>query len=85
MKTLTFRRQLLFGLILIVLGNFLAFTFRQGIFSNIAWIAYGILFLFNPGCPKQFEYFRGEKKAKCTIRCGGAICIVIGLLTSFKI
>lgn len=85
MKTLTFRRQLLFGLILIVLGNFLAFTFRQGIFSNIAWIAYGILFLVNPVYPEQFGYFHGEKKAKRTIRCVGVFCIVVGLFTSFMV
>ncbi len=33
MEKLTFKRQLFFGIVLIIAGNILAFTFRKGIFS----------------------------------------------------
>lgn len=85
MKMLTYKRQLLFGLILIVLGNFFAFIFRQGVFSNIAWIAYGSMFLVNPVYPERLGYFHGEKKVKCAIRIVGLICIIVGLITRFQI
>lgn len=38
MSSLTFQRQIVLGVVLIVSGNLLAFAFRNGIFSNIMWI-----------------------------------------------
>ena len=43
MKSLTFKRQLILGSVLIVVGNSIAFIFHKGIFSNIAWIIIGYL------------------------------------------
>ena len=40
MKRLTFKRQIILGIILIIVGNMLAFVFHNGIFSNIVWIAF---------------------------------------------
>ena len=44
----TFKRQLMLGIMLIILGNVLAFVFHRGILANIAWIVYGLMFLVNP-------------------------------------
>ncbi len=40
MGSLTFQRQIVLGVVLIVSGNLLVFAFRNGIFSNIMWILY---------------------------------------------
>ncbi len=79
MKNLTFKRQVILGIVLIVLGNLLAFTLHNGIFSNIAWIIYGLLFLLHPVYPARFD----NKKGKLGARIAGILCIVIGLITRF--
>ena len=38
MEKLTFRKQIIFGLILFIAANVLAFIFHNGIFSNFAWV-----------------------------------------------
>lgn len=81
MKKLTFKRQIIFGIALIVVGNTLAFVFHKGIFSNIVWIIYGLLFIINPVYPEKYRY--NEKKAKIGVRIAGTICIIIGLITRF--
>lgn len=79
MKFLTFKRQIIFGIILVVIGNILAFALHNGIFSNIAWIIYGLLFILNPVYPERCD----GKKGKLGARIAGAICIVIGVITKF--
>ena len=81
MEKLTFKRQLFFGIVLIIAGNILAFTFRKGIFSNIAWILYGLLFIINPVYPEKYRY--NEIKAKIGARVAGIVCIIVGLITRF--
>ena len=81
MEKLTFKRQLFFGIILIIAGNILAFTFRKGIFSNIAWILYGLLFIINPVYPERYR--DNGKKAKVAARIAGIVCIIVGLITRF--
>ncbi len=85
MKRLTFKQQLLCGIILVILGNSLAFAFHKGIFANIAWIVYGVLFIVNPVYPDRLKHSLGERKAKRSMRITGMICIIIGLLTRFDV
>lgn len=80
MKLLTFKRQIILGIILIIVGNMFAFVFHNGIFSNIAWIMYGLLFIINPLYPEQYII---ERKGKIGARIAGIICIIVGLLTRF--
>ena len=78
---LTFQNQIFLGVVLIAAANALAFIFRFGIFANIAWILYGLLFLINPVYPKRYH---GEReKAKLGARIAGALCILVGFLTRF--
>lgn len=79
MRSLTFQRQIVLGIVLIIVGNLLAFTFHNGIFSNIMWILYGLLFILNPVYPEQSDSKKGKKGA----RIAGIICIAVGLLTRF--
>lgn len=79
MRSLTFQRQIVLGIVLIIVGNLLAFTFHNGIFSNIMWILYGLFFILNPVYPEQSDSKKGKKGA----RIAGIICIAVGLLTRF--
>ena len=38
MKRFTFKNQIILGVILVIVGNTLAFIFHNGIFSNVVWI-----------------------------------------------
>lgn len=80
MKILTFKRQIILGIILILVGNVLTFAFHNGIFFNIAWIVYGLLFIINPVYPEQYVI---ERKGEIGARIAGVICIIVGLLTRF--
>ena len=43
-----FKKQILLGVILVILANILAFALHQGLFSNIAWVIYGLLWIVHP-------------------------------------
>ena len=79
MKSLTFKKQLILGIVLIVVGNLIAFIFHKGIFSNIAWIIIGLLFILNPVYPAHLD----SKRGKFCVRILGIICIAVGILTRF--
>ena len=83
MEKLTFKRQLFLGIVLIIAGNILAFIFRKGIFSNIAWILYGLLFIINPIYPERYR--DNGKKAKVAARIAGIVCIIVGVTTRFTL
>lgn len=81
MKSLTFKRQIVLGIIFIIAGNFLAFSLQNGIFANAAWMIYGLLFLFHPVYPAGCEV----KKGKLSARIAGIVCVIVGLLTRFYV
>lgn len=80
-KKLTFQNQIFLGVVLIAAANALAFIFHYGIFTNIAWILYGLLFLTNPVYPGR--YHGEQEKAKLGARIAGVLCIALGFLTRF--
>ena len=43
MGKLTFRIQIIIGIILIIVANVLSFALHNGIVSNISWVIYGLL------------------------------------------
>lgn len=75
MKALTFQRQFILGIFLMVIGYILAIVFDKDLFSNLAWILYGLLFLLHPVCPKCCD----NKKGRWVVRIVGILCIAIGL------
>lgn len=76
-----FKKQILLGVVLVILANILAFAFHRGLFSNIAWIVYGLLWIVHPVYPEQMD----AKKGCFAARLAGAVCILIGLVTRFVI
>ncbi len=81
---LTFKQQMLVGIGLIILAGILSQVFHNGIFHNIAWVIYGLLFIINPVSPESWAYADPKKMKKgCYI--AGAICIIIGILTYFGV
>lgn len=50
-----FKKQILLGVILVILANILAFALHQGLFSNIAWVIYGLLWIVHPVHPAQMD------------------------------
>ena len=81
---LTFKRQVLVGIGLIILSGILSQVFHHGIFHNIAWILYGLLFIFHPVWPEGWDY-GDPARVKKSCRIGGAICILIGLMIRFGV
>lgn len=83
MKKLTFKKQILIGIMLIAVGNILAFVLHKGVCSNIAWVLYGLMLIVNPVYPER--YSNAAKRAKWGVRVAGFICILVGVLTRYVV
>ena len=83
-RKLTFKQQALGGIGLIILSCFLSQIFQNGMFHNIAWIVYGLMFIINPVWP-QFGADADPKKMKKACCIAGVICILVGVFTRFGI
>lgn len=84
MKKLTFKIQLRISLGVLILCFILATVTKQGVFSNIAWIIYGLLWIVNPVWPEAWAHL-DHKKMTLGCRIGGAFAIIIGLITRFGV
>ena len=82
MKKLTFRKQLILGVIIICIGFICSEIFKQSIFSNIAWTIYGALFLIHPVYP-QGAYI--GRHGMLYIRLVGLLIMVIGISAQFGV
>ena len=80
-KRFTFKAQLLCGVIIAIASCTLSFALHRSIFMNIAWIIYGLMWIFHPVCPEGFDQKRGSHLA----RVAGVICIAVGLIVKFGI
>lgn len=83
MRKITFRKQVVLGVILIVIGNLLALFLHKGLFVNIAWGVYGVILILNPVYPEK--YSDDIKKAKMGSRIAGSICVLIGIFTRYVV
>ena len=81
---ITFRQQVTAGILLLGLAFLLAHILQNGIYINIAWILYGAAFLIHPVWPRTWHN-ADPRKMKRGARIGGALCILIGLLTRFGV
>lgn len=80
-KRFTFKAQLLCGVIIAIASCTLSFVLHRSIFMNIAWIIYGLIWIFHPVCPECFDVRRGSQLA----RVAGVVCIAVGLIVKFGI
>lgn len=82
MKKLTFKNQIIIGLLFYLLMFICSIVLKNGIFNNIGWVVYGLLFVINPVCPKKSE---SVKNVHLLMRVAGIIVIIIGLTTHFGV
>lgn len=80
MKKLTFGNQMLLGAIGIILGRILADMTSNGIFVNLGWIFYGLLFIVHPVWSQRAD---GHPRIKTYVRITGAVIILIGCMSRF--
>ena len=53
MKQWTFQKQIAIGILLLFVSGILAAILHNGVFLNLAWILYGLLFAIHPVYPEQ--------------------------------
>ena len=78
MKKLTYKRQIILGITLLIACNVLAVALRIGAFASIAWIAFGTLFVVNPVYSESAKYRLSESGAKQASRLMGLLCALVG-------
>ena len=82
MDKLTFSAQVKIGLGILVLGFVLSTIFRQGLFTNIAWGLYGMLFVIHPVLPIRVI---PQKRDLLWIRLAGLVVILLACITRFRV
>ena len=80
MKWLTYSKQMTLGIVCVVLGHVLSWVSGYGIFLNLGWIAYGMLFLLHP---VWLESASQNPHIKNYVRIAGAVVILIGCTIRF--
>lgn len=81
-RKLTFQVQMWICIGILIFCFILATITKQGIFSNIAWIIYGLFFIVNPVWPKMWDY-ADHKKLRLGCRIAGVLAIIVGIMTRF--
>lgn len=81
---LTFHQQVLVCFAIFLADILLAHLFQTGIFHNISWVLWGILFLLNPVWPESWVNMYPESGKKGA-RIAGGIMVLIGLIFRFGI
>jgi len=84
MKKMTWKSQIMTCAGLHAVLFALALITKQGIFNNIAWMIWGLSFIFHPVWPKAWDYADHEK-LKLGCRIGGILAILVGLITRFHV
>ncbi len=75
-----FEKQFRNGIIAIVLGVILSHIFKNGIFSNIAWVFYGLLYVVHP---VDLHSRPLTPKGAVAVRIAGAVIVLLGIVTRF--
>lgn len=81
MKKLTFKNQLILGVVILLVGFACATVTKIAVCSNIGWIIYGLLFVVHPVWP---ESARSPRMA-LYMRLVGVVIILLGLITRFGV
>ncbi len=82
MLKLTFKSQVILGLVILLLCFLCSTFFHNGLFSNIGGIIYGALFVFHPVYPSHVV---AGKKELLYMRLGGVVVIILSLITRFNV
>ena len=73
---------MIIGIVFLFLMHICSWIFKNGIFVNIGWIVYGLLFVIHPACPEKAN---NVKNIHLWIRLAGLLCIVGGIITRFGV
>ncbi|MBE6008511.1 MAG: oxidoreductase membrane subunit [Lachnospiraceae bacterium] len=84
MKNLTFRKQFGICIGILIISFIFANITKIGIFTNIAWIIYGLTFVINPVWPEIWDHL-DHKKLKLGCRIGGILVLIVALITRFGV
>ena len=82
MKNVTFGTQMKLGLGILALGFVLSTVFHQGLFTNIAWGLYGMLFVIHPVLPIRVI---PRKQDLLWIRLAGLVVVLLACITRFRV
>ena len=87
MKNITFSQQWWFAFAVVFICEGLAYYFKLGVLANLGWVLSGLTFVLHPVCPKawQWRYGNDEKRMQRDFRIGGAVVVLLGLLTRFGV
>ena len=85
MRQWTFQKQITIGILLLFVSGILAAILHHGVFLNLAWILYGLLFVIHPIYPEQARFRYSEEAAQKIARIAGFVCIAIGLISKFGV
>ena len=81
MSKISFKNQLILGVIIVIVANTLGFITKLGIFCNIGLIIYGLLFLINPVFP---EKSKNVKHIKLYVRLIGLLILLLSFFIGFQ-
>ena len=82
MKKLTFDKQIIIGLAVLLIAYIGSWIFKQGIFVNAAWVLYGLAFIIHPVYP---EISKDVKNIQLWVRLAGVLCVLVGIITRFGV
>ena len=77
-----FTLQLIIGLLIGVIGMVCATVFQSGMYANVGWSIYGLLFVVHPVCPVGSESI---PHIKWYIRLTGIALVVISISANFGV
>lgn len=78
----SFLTQVLVGFAIMGLCFFASELLETGIFQNVAWICWGLMWIIHPVWPKMWDYSDHDKLRK-GCRIAGALAVAMGLFTQF--
>lgn len=81
MSKISFKNQLILGVIIVIVANTLGFITKLGIFCNIGLIIYGLLFLINPVFS---EKSKNVKHIKLYVRLIGLLILLLSFFIGFQ-
>jgi len=82
MKDTFFKHQFRNAILIIITGVVLSHLFKIGLFSNIAWVIYGLIYVIHP---LDLNNQPLTPKGAVAVRIAGAVIAIIGVLTRFGV
>lgn len=82
MKEAFFKHQFRNAVLIIIAGVVLSHLFKIGLFSNIAWVIYGLIYIVHPLDLRNQPL---TPKGAMAVRIAGAVITLFGLITRFGV